>query len=100
MKNIRKTSKLVMRVLQEIPDTRNSDDLLYLEVCRKIDPKAALLPFWYVLASRNSYGFPPYESVRRTRQKIQQDHPELAGTDIVEGHRVLNEEIVREYARG
>ena len=84
MKNIKQTSKLVLQILQEMPDTRNSDDALYLEVCKRINPKAALLPFFYVMASRKTYGFPPFESVRRSRQKIQNEHPELVSEAVKE----------------
>lgn len=30
---------------------------------------------------------------------ILKQHPELAGNDVVEGHRSLNEEVYRDYAR-
>lgn len=37
---------------------------------------------------------------RRTRQKLQQHHPELCGCDEVEAYRVVNEERFKNYARG
>ena len=40
------------------------------------------------------------ETVRRTRQKIQAAHPELAGIENVEAMRELREETFRNYARG
>ena len=100
MKNILQTSVIVKQVLEAVPDTRNSDDLLYIAVCGRINKEALTKPFCQVMAMRNELGLPPFESVRRTRQKIQEKHPELAGCTEVEAHRVLNEEIVREYARG
>lgn len=98
MKRIKGTSEVVLKVLQEIPATRNSDDLLYLKVCERINPMALAIGFEEVLRNRNQYGLPPFESVRRTRQKLSSQYPELCGTDDVEAQRTLNEEIVKAYA--
>lgn len=46
------------------------------------------------------YNMPAFETVRRTRQKIQHDNPELSGCDDVEAKRMVNEEMFRDYARG
>ena len=46
------------------------------------------------------YGFPGFETVRRSRQKLQATFPELAGDADVEGMRRVNEETFRDYARG
>jgi hypothetical protein len=99
MKGLKQITSVVKEVLEEKPDTRNSDDLLYINVCRRMSPMALRQPFEMVFLQRNTLGVPKYESVRRSRQKIQEHHPELCGTDEVEGQRVLNEERVREYAR-
>ena len=48
---------------------------------------------------RKELGLPCYESVRRTRQKLQAAYPELCGSDEVEAQRVINEGIVHDYAR-
>ena len=100
MKNLKNTTEKVKRILEEFPFTRNSDDLLYATLCREIDSKGSVMPFWYVLQHRNEFGFPSYETVGRCRRKIVEQHPELAGTDKVEGFRAANEEIFRAYARG
>lgn len=44
--------------------------------------------------------FPPFESVRRTRQKVQEKYPDLAASEEVEAGRELNETAYREFARG
>ena len=99
MKHIRRTSDIVKDVLETIPETRNSDDLLYICVCEKINPTLGTQPFRTVLMYRKSLNLPPFESVRRTRQKLQASYPELCGTDEVEAWRVVNEGVVRDYAR-
>ena len=99
MRRIRSTSDLVKDILTNVPDTRDDDDLLYVNVCKKISPMVCSQPFQTVLLMRNSLGVPPFESVRRARQKLQASYPELRGTDEVSGWRAYNEEVVRDYAR-
>ena len=99
MKNIKRTSDIVKDILENCPDARNSDDLLYINVCKKLSPMVCTQPFQTVLLMRNELGIPPFESVRRTRQKLQAAYPELCGSDEVEAQRVVNEGIVRDYAR-
>lgn len=96
---LNKTKDLVKSVLESKPATRNSDDVLYIEVCKTINPLYVDLPFWKILQSRKSYGFPPYESVRRARQKLQSDYPELAANENVEAQRAINEDKYRAFAK-
>ncbi len=97
---LKNTTNLVKRILINEPETRNSDDLLYLKVCEYINIVAVNMPFKDMLLKRKEWGIPPFESVRRSRQKVQEKYPELSGNANVEGHRKLNEEVFREYARG
>lgn len=99
MKNIKRTSDIVKEILEHVPKTRNSDDELYFEVCKRINPEAMSKPFYMVVLQRKAHQLPPFESVRRTRQKLQASYPELCGSDEVEAWRVVNEEAVRNYAR-
>lgn len=99
MNKIRETSSIVKDVLENCPDARNSDDLLYINVCKKVSPMALHQPLEMVFLMRKQLGVPCYESVRRTRQKLQAAYPELRGSDEVEAQRVVNEGIVRDYAR-
>lgn len=96
---LKTTTDLVKDILANIPETRNSDDFLYYKVCERINPILINLPFWKVILNRKKYNFPAFESVRRTRQKLQAEYPEFSGNDDVEGHRKVNEEVFREYAK-
>ena len=100
LNELRTTQAIVKEVLLKHPFTRNSDNALYVKVCEKVNPAVISKPFWEVLARIDDYGIPQFETVRRTRQKIQHDNPELAGSDGVEAHRMLNEEAFKKYARG
>lgn len=97
MKNIKKTNELVQRILLDYPDSRGSDDTLYKYVVEAINPDAANMPFCHVLLNRNEYGLPPYESVRRSRQKLQETYPMLRASKEVEEARAENEQEVRDY---
>lgn len=99
MKNIKRTQDLVKEILETVPETRNSDDELYFHVCKRINPDAMLKPFYKVVLHRKEHALPPFESVRRTRQKLQAAYPELAANADVEAQRIVNEGIVKNYAR-
>lgn len=98
-KELKTTTKLVKEALTNFPATRNSDDILYVKVCETINPISVNLTFKDMLLKRKEWGLPAFESVRRTRQKVQAENPELGANSTVEGYRVLNEEAYREYAR-
>ena len=97
MKNIKKTNELVQRILLDYPDSRGSDDTLYKYVVEAIHPDAANMPFCQVLLNRNEYGLPPYESVRRSRQKLQETYPMLRASKEVEESRAESEQEVRDF---
>lgn len=97
MKNIKKTNELVQRILLDYPDSRGSDDTLYKYVVEAINPDAASMPFCQVFLNRSEYGLPPYESVRRSRQKIQETYPMLRASKEVEEARAENEQEVRDF---
>ena len=97
---LKNTRKRVLEILEKDERARNSDDYLYYMVCRSIDDISVHLPFWKVILNRKDFKYPAFESVRRSRQKIQHDIPELAGDSDVEAQRVLNEETFTDFARG
>ena len=104
MTNLNTTTNLVKTILEEDKQARNSDSFLYLKVLERV-AKEKEINLWKIsvpmfLFYINDYGFPPFESVRRTRQKVQQHHPELAAGKKVAAMRMANEEAFRNYARG
>ena len=97
------TTKLVEAILRDDERTRNSDSFLYMKVLTAIGTEKGVdihsMPITVFLLNLREYGFPPFESVRRARQKIQAKHPELAACDAVRAFRGDNEVKYREYAR-
>ncbi len=106
MTELLKTTVLVKEILTDIPDTRNSDSYLYLKVLErvakisgeKVDLRSMSVP--YFLCNIKKLNFPQFETVRRTRQKMQADFPELKGKAEIEAARSEREKVFREYARG
>lgn len=103
MDNLKTVSGVVKAILQEDVQARNSDSFLYFRVLEHYGAKNGIdineMPVVRFLLHMKEYGFPAFESVRRTRQKIQEKNPELAACDRVQEMRNVNEERFREYAR-
>lgn len=104
MNELKTTQDIVMEVLKQQPKARNSDNYLCYWVYKVIGNKNGLdidsmsIPRFFL--HMKDFGFPSTETIRRTRQKIQSEHPELCGDKTVEGQRKMNEEVFRRYARG
>lgn len=99
MREIKKTAVLVKDVLEKEPETRNSDMTLYIKVCERINPAVLCVPFWVALMNLKAYKLPCIETVRRTRQKIQAECPELASTEKITAARYVKQAEYLEYAR-
>jgi len=99
MKEIYSVDSIVRKILSECPDTRNSDALLYLTVCKQINPAFTKLPFEKVLLERKQLGLPNQATVGRVRRKIQEHTKELRGTATVTERRYENFKTVREYVQ-
>lgn len=97
------TTNLVKTLLAIDPQTRNSDSYLYLKVIEHVAIQKELdlskFPVPYFLTHMKEYGFPPFESVRRARQKLQSEYPELKACEAVQEARAENEIEFRSYAR-
>lgn len=104
MHELKTTTDIVKEVLRSHEKARNCDDYLYYLVCSLVGKQNGFdidnMQLSHFLLYRREYNLPAFETVRRTRQKIQQHHPELCGNDVVEGYRTVNEEKFRSYARG
>ena len=96
------TTALVKEILISDEKARNSDSYLYyrvlgvLAVEQRIDVYRT--PTAVFLLKMSEWGFPPFESVRRSRQKLQATFPELSADKTVEAFRAENETEVRAFA--
>lgn len=100
LKKLNSLKVIVRQVLEREPATRNSDDYLYYKVCETLNKGCINLPFYLVFINRKEFGLPPFESVRRSRQKIQAEHPNLVATIETKERRTAKEKTFRKFARG
>ena len=104
MEDLKTITALVKSLLEQDARCRNSDGFLYLRVLfARAAQKGINLDAMTVsdfLLNHHGSSFPIFESVRRTRQKVQQHHPELAACDVVAGYRAENEAKYFAYAVG
>ena len=96
---------IVKSILETDQEARNCDNYLYSKVIEYIAEQKQLPPLSgvdvlrYLRQYMKDYDFPPFESVRRSRQKLQADFPELAASKAVTDQRADNEVTFREFAR-
>lgn len=91
--------EIVKETLTSYPNTRNSDNALYIKVCERLNPEVLNKPFWFVLANMKNEHLPSIETVGRARRKVQEQNADLSAVEDVENERMLNEEIFRDFAR-
>lgn len=103
-KELQTVTTLVKFLLTNYTQARNSDSFLYLKVIESqaYDKGINLNTLSVIKFLTNSaeLGFAPFETVRRTRQKVQREFPELAACSEVQELRYENEQAYREFARG
>ena len=96
MSRLKKLSKQVEAILEEYPMTRGDDRLLITTVYIRHYGVRPTAGFKEVMSD---YTLPPFESIRRSRQKVQEQRPELrANADIEQIRMDLQEEYI-EFAR-
>lgn len=100
MERLKYISDIVKYILEIDTSARSNDNLLYYRVCEYLNKEALHKSFGFVLLTMQSHKIPPFESVRRARQKIQATHPELSATAKIEALRAKEQEVYRSYALG
>lgn len=88
-------SKIVERILNNDPMARNDDRYLYLEVVREIKPSVLYEPFAMAYMDKD---LPSTETVRRSRQKVQEQNPNLGADSDVVAMRDIKEQEFFEFA--
>ena len=99
MKNLKTIEAKVKAILQKNEDARNDDMTLYLIVCNTYLKGAGAMPFAEVMEQYKYLGLPSFESVGRTRRKLQAKYPELVGNARVRRLRAEGEKAYSKYAK-
>lgn len=100
LKDIKGIKDRVEGILFTCREANKSDDLLYWLVCEEIADEngysiSGIKAAEFFIKGR-SWGFPGYETVRRSRQKVQEQYPSLKGNAL---GRVESEKSFRAFAR-
>lgn len=89
----------VKSILEQDEDARNDDMTLYLRVCDTYVKDMGNAPFATVMLQYKLFGLPTFESVSRTRRKLQRQNPELLGSTRVQKQREMLEQVYRKYSK-
>ena len=95
---LKQTKRIVYNILKNYPMARDSDSYLYIRIVKELNPAAADKPFEEVILNLEELGLPCFETVRRTRQKLQAENPKLRASDFVQDCRTANEEVYSKFA--
>lgn len=71
--------KLVRFVLERHPESKDSDMRLFGWCCSIMRPEVMKLSFGEVMWRHKELDLPSFDTIQRTRQQLQHDHPELRG---------------------
>lgn len=77
VEKLRKQEPLIKHILEEYPETRGDDFLLYAEVIREYNPELLTLSAGSFLVGHSHYNVPNIKSVERVRRRLQAKYPEL-----------------------
>ena len=100
MEQLKTLEGKVKAILKRNKDARDDDMVLYLALCNDCLPDAGEIPLAEIMARHKSLGLPGFESVSRTRRRLQARHPELLGSLPVQARRSAGEKAYRRYAKG
>lgn len=100
--DLKTTTSVVKKILETDEQSRSSDSFLYFKVLEYYGNRTSVdihnMSVPHFLLNMSQLGVPPFESVRRARQKIQANYPWLASNKKVAEFRNANEQIYRAYA--
>ena len=102
MNQLEKIEDRVLSVLESNTQSRSDDRVLYLLVCNSYsnnENPIGKMPFEVVMKHNRELKLPHFESVRRTRQKIQATHPELGCLTEYRRNRKKMQKLYTDYAR-
>lgn len=94
-----KQEEIVKPILEQHPETRSDDFLLYAEVLREYRPELTELSVIDFFVAHKDLYCPSYDSITRVRRRIQKKHPELC-SERAKAKRAKEEAQYRAYAKG
>lgn len=93
---ITQIKKQVLEMMRMYPESRDNDAILYFELLQLKYEVPLDARFMWVVKQIVAGELPPIESVRRNRQLIEKEYPELRGKGYDLRHRIKSEEVREE----
>lgn len=100
MADLKRLSNKVAYELENYPELRDDDFKLILAVYADFYDVGTFSSFYDVMTNHVNYGLPSFESIRRTRQKLQERFPgKYAGSETMKKIRDKEFDSFYEYAK-
>ena len=102
LKELRQVTKVVTKILEQDTVARNDDSYLYVSVIKEFENILGLcasdVALEVFLTDPIFKGFPCFETVRRSRQKVQSSRLDLASDKRINELRKIAEQDYRAFA--
>ncbi len=100
--NLKTWTELIKTILEQQPETRSSDNLLYIEVLKSCSNRQVLdMPVRMFYQKMKELQLPSIESIGRCRRKLQHENAKLRATPEVQDWRYDKEaEFMRFAVKG
>lgn len=95
---LRKIEKVIKPILEDHPQTREDDFLLYAELIHRYNPDLLNLSAEEFLVCHSELNVPNIKTVERIRRRLQAKHPELA-TERARRKRAEAQAVYISYAK-
>lgn len=95
---LKRYEDIVKPILVSDVRAREDDWYLYGKVLYTLYPELETIPKHDLFLWHKQLGLPSYESVTRTRRRLQRKYPDLA-SERVRQKRLEEQEVYKEYAR-
>lgn len=99
VEKLKKLEDVIKPILEEYPQTREDDFILYAQLISKYNPKLLNITTGAFLMAHNTLKVPNIKSVERARRKVQEKHPELA-SERAKRRRAIEQQAYVQYGRG
>ena len=99
MPPLTKIKSQVEYLLREYPCLRDSDWYLIGTMYNRYYGIDYNVGFLYVMKHHDELGLPSFETIRRTRQKVQEEHPELESSKAKKKERQMAFNDFYEFAK-
>ena len=98
-KKLKGIEKNVFELLLNDRRTRGDDFVLYARYIETYRPELSYMSFINLFVLHNQFDLPSYESITRTRRKLQGKYLALRPTETTRKNRKTQEETFIQYAR-